>query len=641
MAKPTVDGIPVVEVSVAAASKEGLVTFVSKDQEALDTLPDFEASDGRGTYLVVEGEKSLLVRGGVVHEKPFARYGIAKGGCGAARDGSLLLAGVAPSGEEEAFTFIDGQGNREQRTRPGTHMITVSIGRDGKEVVRTIPRELGQEERCRAWLEADGTFALALFKMIRFDGARFVPFDAKNKLGWATVRTVMGSAAGPRFCFGYCNADEQKETHPQTESILRALDFRSGPTPEWIAMGNLVAGGSKGRVVRAEIGGPIETLDGVPDSNILNGALDLAFTEKGDVVIALDYRFRKYIVWPKGQKGASPVRTLGPGETMAHASPTQIVRGLTSPLPPAQLYAVLIGASTGLGSNGATLGYQSERHGPDSHRARFDRAKKVLGKGRFVGAHEAIVDLDCGAFVRSPWGWEGERPKDWAPPVLPALSPKAVTRPPSCLPLEKVVAVPGDPDFLLGLSKGKLYGAWLPEPLPLPLGRDMRDDGPPPKAPVQNPRPGVTWFEIGPADSIAGDDGQPEPGDDTAIPSHSWMVGGGAVVTVGTQSILVTGSRVFTLPGATTPMAIETGSNPKRAWGAIGKKLVVCADACRAIDLGVASDIVAVVPRTDTGLVVTFADGRRGVVDPPATGGETTPEHGLAGKLRDALGKRP
>ena len=87
-------------------------------------------------------------------------------------------------------------------------------------------------------------------------------------------------------------------------------------------------------------------------------------------------------------------------------------------------------------------------------------------------------------------------------------------------------------------------------------------------------------------------------------------------------------------------MAVSHGE-ALRAWGAQGSKLVECTSTCRVLDPGVKDDIVAVVPRNDTTVVLGFADGRMGVYTPPATGGTAVKQHDLAAALAGALTRFP
>lgn len=274
------------------------------------------------------------------------------------------------------------------------------------------------------------------------------------------------------------------------------------------------------------------------------------------------------------------------------------------------------------------------------YRGQLERAKAVLGDGDLLAVHEAIVDRRCGAFVRSPVGWEDEEVSDWIPPVLPALSPRAVTRPKACTALDEVHAVPGEPSLLLARAGDRLLAAWLPPPLPLPPG-DNPMTGRKGGVPVQHPRPGVPWFDVGPwPGRLDGLDGVAAPGGDTVIHDGSWQAAGAMVLTLADASLVLSPAGASTLPPDTKPMALSFAGTG-HVWGAQGNKLVDCARDCRVLDPGVASELVAVVPRSATELVLGFADGRVGVYVVPASGGAPVPRHPLATALDAALARRP
>ncbi len=639
----TADGIPILQVATSRGARRGEVLWIPKDALALDSLPQMEASDGRTSYLVVDKGSSILARSSDVHEGILAHYGIESGGCGGMRNGHIVLSGIITSNRDENVVRIDGNGTRTQTTQKKKVQITVSIDRDGRETIRELPDTIGIDDDCRVWVGEDDTFLLATSSFVLFDGTKFVKTDGMG-LGWSPSRTTLGSMHGKRFCFANCNGTEEKETDALTLPLREALGVRYGGNDEWAALDGWIAGVAGKRAVRAGKDGRIESLDGLPDSSMLNGSLDLALLPDGGVVIGLKYRFREYVVWKAGERRATPVRTLELGDVIANASPTVLVRGLANPIPEAKASAVLLGTSIGVGVGGSTYGYRALQSSKAAHAARFARAKAVLGKGgKLVGAHEAVVDLECGAFVRSPLGWEDVGVKDWIPPKLPALHAKAVTKPAKCTPLDEVSAVPGVPDLLLARSGKTLLAAWLPPPLPLPRGEDPRREFvPPAKAPKpepQRPRPGVSWFEIGTADDVHGDDGIADPGGDTAIAHGSWQSAGGAIVEVDGVQILFLPRGAVTLPPGTTPMAVS--HERLQAWGAQGSKLVECTTTCRVHDPGVKDDIVAVVPRTETTVILGFADGRLGAYTPRATGGTAVKQHDLAAALTKALERAP
>lgn len=632
------DGIPFTTVTRGAAQKTGDVVWVSSASEALTPFPEYEASDGESIYFARRDAASVLVRGGKVIEKPLARYGIEKGGCAAAYEGRLFLSGVGTSDADEEVVHVEGNTRRIEK-RKAAEQRAVIVDANGRDEVFTAGPSIGPEEDCQAIAGADGTFALMLFEPLLFDGKTFSK-DERAGLGWFSGRTVMGSPRGPRFCFESCNATEAAETHPMTKKLVAALDFQGGASPEWIAMGDWVAGARAGRAVRAKIGGAIETVEGIPASKMLNGSMQIAFTRKGSLVIALDYRFEKYVVWPVGKSALSPVRTLQKGEILSSSSPTLLVRGFDDPLPESSTFAVVGGKNIGVGTGGSTYGYSGIRSGPDAHAARAKRAHAVMGKASLVFAREAAIDPACGTYVRSPIGWEGERIHDWSPPVLPALSPRAVTRPAACMTLTSLAVVPGTPDLILGISGGELHAAWLPPPLPLPAGVSHFDRQKPGPAPVQKPQPGTGWLRVGKVDAIVGDAAIADPGGNTAIADGSWGALGAAVITADGREILLAPLGAVTLPQGTRPMAI--GQNKTfQAWGAIGSKIVVCATTCRILDPGPKENVVAIVPRTETALALGYADGRIGVYEVPQRGGEEVPAHPLTAALADLSKRRP
>jgi hypothetical protein len=229
---------------------------------------------------------------------------------------------------------------------------------------------------------------------------------------------------------------------------------------------------------------------------------------------------------------------------------------------------------------------------------------------------------------------------DWTPPPLPALSPKAVTRPAKCLPLAGVSALPGNPDLLLATAKdGELWGAWLPPPLPLPQGSyfgQALDHGPV----VQSPRPGTGWIHLGAADRVEGEDGVPAPGADTKIADGSWQAGGAALVRVAGAEILLTPRGAITLPPSARPMAVGKADRA-HVWAALGDRLVDCAPLCRVLDTGVRAPITGVVPRSETELLLGYAPERVGVYVTPAPPGEVVPAHPLAKALASLLAMMP
>jgi hypothetical protein len=394
------------------------------------------------------------------------------------------------------------------------------------------------------------------------------------------------------------------------------------------------------KVARITIGGSPEVISELPQNRNLYGDI-IAMTERGDVVIGLDYGMRSYAVWPAGSATLSPVRQLGPDEALAQASPTLLIRGLPPRVPDDSVGATVLGAKIPFGAGGSTYGYQSITRPKEPRTAATERAERVLPRSEnLVVAHEAVVDMECGAYVRSPIGWEGMRIHDWSPPQLPPLFKAAVYDPPFCLPLEQVVAMPGNPDLLLARTRdGRLVAAWLPPALPLPSGTGRFQPKPPMPPPVQNPQPGTGWFDIGRAEKIEGIPGLPAPGADSEIGPSTWLTGGAAIVTSGGVKILVTPHGPVTLPAKVTPLAMlqyELG-----VYGAIGSRLVYCDRGCRILDPGPERKLVAAVPRAADLLVLGYEDGRNGLYTVPPKGGEPVPEHPLVKAIEQVMTKRP
>ena len=627
----TTDGIPILIAKPAPSQKEGGVVWVRSAFKATHSLPDHESTDGESIYLVVDKDSSVLVRDGVVHEDVMKRFGINQGGCGAARDGALILSGVsATGGTQEVVHLDDTTGTRNRSTRPELGQIAMRIDANGNEKRIAVPREFGHHDACKAWLAPDGRFALGMFGIVTFDGTSFN--KRERGLSWYAGRTVMGKVGGPRFCFRSCNATEKEETHPDTARLIAALNTPN--RSEWIAMDDWIAGATSGRAVRMRVGGDVEVLSGIPGSAMINGLVDLAFTKGGDLVIGLDYRFRRYVVWPAGQATATPPRELAKGEVIADASPTLLVRGLASPIPPSTARAIVLGKDIGVGAGGPTSDRPQLQRGPEAHRKRFERTKRVL-QGTLVGAHEAVVDTTCGAYVRSPVGWEGMTFSHGTPGVIPPLDRAAVVKPKSCLPLSQVSVVPGDPALVLGIHKGELHAAWMLPQLPDPHAPGYA----PGPGPLPTPPSGTDWTRIGPVTAVHGIDAIPEPGGNVEVGHHTWQLGGGAVLTVGGDTVLLTRHGAVTLPPNTRPMAMGA-EGALHAFGALGNKLVECRATCRILAPGPQADIVAVVPRTHAQLVLGYADGRIGIYTPPATGGRVMPQHAIVSKLNAFLSTR-
>ncbi|MBW2276201.1 MAG: hypothetical protein JRF63_01845 [Deltaproteobacteria bacterium] len=619
----TEDGIPVMTVRSTAQQREGQVTWISEAWNALQ-IALFEATDGKRIYFAKTGVSQnfadVLIRDGQIYTDVIeALSGVEPhpGGCAGATDGRVLL-----SSPDHAPL---GHGNQK--------VWTIEPGGEVKPV--ELPEHTSSAEDCKVWLDADGAFALGTFGVLTWDGKQFAGGNE-----WFSGRTEMAGARGPRFCFASCNAYEKSDDGGAAQ---QALDQAIGGCyaryhvyQKWV-----VAECRRERKVgRIALGGSAEVITNLPKGRNDYGDI-IAITERGDVVIGLDYGMRSYVVWRSGSSTLSPVRQLGPNEALAQASPTLLVRGLPPRVPDDSVGATVLGAKIAFGAGGSTYGYHSIDRQQAARRAATDRAKRVLPRTRrLVVVHEAVVDLECGAYVRSPIGWEEMRIHDWSPPQLPPLFKAAVYDPPFCLPLEQVVAVPGDPDLLLARTRdGRLVGAWLPTALPLPSGSSHFHPKPPQPPPVQHPGPGSGWIDIGRADKIVGIPGLSAPGEDSEIDSSSWLAGGAAVITTGGTKILVTPHGPVTLPQKVTPLSMlqyEPG-----VYGAVGSRLLFCDRRCRILDPGPKRKLIAAVPRAKDLLVLGYDDGRNGLYRVPAHGGKPVPEHPLTNAIRQLIAKRP
>jgi len=629
----TEDGIPILLVRPPAPRSEGRVRFLDPRSSTLQ-WPSAEATDGARAYVAIGSSgPDVVVRDGEVRSGLLRELGVATRGCAAARDGEILLSGVADADHEQLVVQVDDRKKtREEKRVRAREQVVFRIDPQGRVSKQSLPPSVATGDDCRLWMGDAGKYVLGTFGFITWDGERF-----SEERNFTSLRTKLGRFGGPKLCFRDCNAEETRESAEGTRELTEALAC-SGQG-EFTAYEDWLFGTCQGRAVRRRGNGPIEILDKLPESKVLGGTYYVALEPSGSVVIALTYGFRRYVVWPAGEKALTKERTLPPGDRIPKTSPAVIVRGLSGEVPESNTYAVLLGKETGYGTGGSTVGYSELKRSEDAHRAQVARAREVLKKDALWVSHEAVIDPSCGAHVRSPVGWEGMRIHDFGPPTLPKLSPLAVTRKPACLKLEQVSALPGDPDLLLALSAGELWAAWLPTPLPLPGGtRFGRAVDAQPV--VQHPKPGAGWLRIGKADSVAGEDARPEPGSGTAIAAESWQAGGAALIRVGEKPILLGRLGAVTLPPATRPMAVGTADH-FQAWGAIGPKLVVCAESCRVLEPGVESDIVAVVPRSETSLILGYADGRVGVYEVPAEGGSVVPNEPLVEPLRALLKKRP
>ncbi len=605
----TQDGIPILRLPATDLASEGDVTWIPDSDSTLE-WPLYEATDGAQVYFAIRRENGrfsdLLVRGDQQYTDILA--GLAgltthPGGCAAARNGDLLLSAPVERDEDER----DARGDQ----------VIWRLSPDGELARTDTPNTMGPSDECRAWLADDGRYALGLFGIVAWDGQQL-----REDRDWFVGRTVMGRPDGPRYCFDHCNAREKAATDPATAVLKDAIGCNGA---NWAAHDDWIAGicsdGSK--AVRMREGQQPQVLTDIPESATSFGQY-LALTADGSLVIALDYHYASYVVWPADGGALSPVRTLDAGDVIADASPTLLLRGLPSTVPDAEVGAILLAPRTGFGANGPTSVYSAQSRSGEAHQARMKRAAVVLPAGKHVAAHEAVVDLKCGAYVRSPLGWEGEQISDWSPPVLPALHAAAVTHPEQCLPLKQVVAVPGALDLLLARGKdGHLYAAWLPAPLPLPSGSSHWDEEPPPPPKPQHPEPGTGWTQLSKIKALSGVEGIAEHEPFKAQELPPWAAGGGAVITTDEgREVLLTGHGAMTLPPGTAPMA--TDPYARGAWGAKGKMLVVCKDGCKVLLTGVDGEITAVVPRTADQLILGYADGRVGVYTVPAEGNDVS-----------------
>jgi hypothetical protein len=619
------DGVPIIDV-VGPADGARAGSSLEPISGAWKTLkyPWASASDGVSTFVAFAQNKGtysdVVVRGGRLYLDALAALaGSAEhpGGCAAAAGGTLLLS--AP---------------RKVAGGRGEEQVVWRVGPAGRVEPLVLPREAGSDRDCRALLEPSGRFALFASNLALYDGGGGFTVER----GWSRHRTHLTSLDGPRVCFEHCNAQEHSA---EGDAAVAALKGALGGCPaRFTGHGKWLAARCGRRAARLTLGGAPEVVDDLPEGKGL--ADGMAFTPAGDLVLELELAMRRYVVWPAGRPRPSPARTLGPNQVISRASPAVLVRGLPEAPPAAVVTAYLLGDDVAHGANGGTYGYQAlDRRTPAAHAARTARARAVLPAGRLAVAHEAVVDLECGAYVRSPLGWEGVRAHDWTPPVLPPLSPRAVYRPAACLPLAAVDAVPGLPDALLAKTRdGRLALAWLPPPLPLPPGSDPRRSEPPARPLAQRPRPGSGWTLLGPVDDVDGVEGRPEPGADEAQRPGSWQAGGGAIVRAGGATLLVTPGGAWALPEGTRPMAVE--ATTPRAYGARGTRLVVCDQGCRTLDPGTSGRaIVAVVPRTRDRVIVGLEGGSTWVYRVPEAGGELAPDHPLAAALRGAVKSRP
>jgi hypothetical protein len=134
--------------------------------------------------------------------------------------------------------------------------------------------------------------------------------------------------------------------------------------------------------------------------------------------------------------------------------------------------------------------------------------------------------------------------------------------------------------------------------------------------------------------------GMRAPGADTKIADGTWQAGGAAVVRAGAVEVLVTPNGAVTLLKDARPMAVGV-AGVRHVWAAIQGHVVDCTTSCRVLDPGVSTPIVAIVPRTETDLILGYADGRVGVYSVPKSGGVPVPASPLAAAIDAVLAKRP
>ena len=110
---------------------------------------------------------------------------------------------------------------------------------------------------------------------------------------------------------------------------------------------------------------------------------------------------------------------------------------------------------------------------------------------------------------------------------------------------------------------------------------------------------------------------------------------------IGDSTLVLTRRGAWTIPTGTTPMAVQTGPTTARLYGALGSKLVVCEQRCRTLDPGDGRDIVGVVPRTESEVILGFGNDVTAVYRVPGTGGTQTPPHALEAPLEAQLAAKP
>ena len=626
----TEDGIPIMTISGGNSLREGEITWISDIWKTIN-FPTFEWTDGARIYFAVNNESGpkysdLLIRDGKIYQNvlpKLARLETHPGGCAALGNGQIVFS--AP------LTTLSGGFGDQGVWRLNTEGVL-------KSVTPALPKMAGMSRDCRSWMDSDGRFVLGLSRLVKYTGSEWEVIK-----GWYPGRTEMASVDGPRYCFNSCNSFEKDKVG--SEAVIKIKEALNNCYARFAVYDDWIVGECRKekKAARMILGQKPELIKNIPRSRISSGGI-ISFTPDGDVIFALDYANKSYTVWPVGSNNLSPIRTLETDEILADARPTLLIRGLPPRVPKGRMASTLLGKKISFGAAGSTFGFRGlTRGGNKAYKAQIERAKKVLPRTENLQViYEAVVDMQCGAYVRSPLGWEGEQIHDWIPPQLPELNPLAVYDPPDCLPLRKVVALPGDPDLLLGITEsGILAVAWLPAPLPLPKGYNPRVPIKESFPPKQEPLPGSGWTLIGEVNSVDGISGSEGMGVNTNLPEGSWAIGGGSIIMEQSGKILLVEPRgVYTLPPDTKPMAMFQYQSG--VFGAIESQLVFCRDnRCRILDPGVSKTIEAVVPRDRMVVVLGYENGQNGLYQVLAEGGKEISEHPFVSKLSEFLKAKP
>lgn len=650
------DGIAYLDVELPALGSTGAVRWIPPVFATLEGLPE-ESSDGERVYFAASranGFHDVLVRDGRVVDDVVSRLARARaaGGCGAVgRRGVLFVAG-------KRF------GEPDSHDPTGAWRLDAS----GALVAVDLPGETDAE--CAAWLDDDSAFAIAGRDLRVFDGARFV--DRTEAVAVPSLLRLAG-ARGPRHCDeGECTRGGTKDESvvPHDEASLRTLRAALGPcappTPAgaFAALGDFLAMACpSGRVARMKRGEAPEVAEHLPPSRLLNGRYDVALTSDGDVVVGTAAAMHSYVVWRHGESALSPVRTTPPGERISHSSPPVHLRGLLSPIPAESVSSVLLTKPVRLGST-ARVAYRRPMGGAAARLAQAERARQVLGDREIHFVGEAAIEASCGSYTRAPVGHEGMQISDFTPPPQPKLDPALVSKPDHCIGIDRAIALPGNPDFLLAkTADGHLASAWLGAEPRLPPGFDWRRGVPAGGIRTTSASRGSGWtvhpFTV---EELVGEQSFSAPRNapsDAATPTMSptdttrrapdseaevwdrpYYRAGLGVVRLRDADILVGPRVAVKLPGAMVPQAVIEGSAP-RILGSVGAALVVCDTTCRTLDPGPRGAILSVVPRTRDLVVLTYDDGRMGLYEIPSKGGVDAGDHPLSRRLRAVLEHPP